>query len=778
MLLFGPLLYTDYAALTAYLQNVSASYPAITALTSMGKTTENRELWTLEIAAEPGAVTAKPYFRWLANMHGDEIIGRELALRFIDALLTGYAAGDAEMSALVNTTHIFVTPSLNPDGYEAHTRGNANGIDLNRNFPDPFEPGASPTPFDPWSQAGRQPETRAIMTWSAGRPVNFTLSANFHGGDLVASYPYDGRPDGSHVAAYSASPDDATFRALARTYALASPTMAVSTASGNTNGDGTTNGARWYPLYGGMQDWFYRYCGELDITLEVSMTKWPASPAAADAYWADNRAAMFAYVNAVHTATISGTAADATTGEPLPGATVWLQSVPGWAGAKTNAAGFFSRLHTLGGDSSEPDAAILTAPGYCPSACIPVREIPLAGVRAVLAPGCGGADAALPPAFPACCECRFGTDPEPFFTVPAPNARPPSAAAADVDVPAWARDHPVDVVWARSSERTDDGVFSWTRVRASALDVTGAVIPGTTVTTGGTSVPFPFSPAPIRLALPEHAAGIRIEPLRFPAPSQPPGADPQAVFSYVAVVVGPDALPPPPPPPTAPDCDGIAGGPCQLGTNLVVNGDCEAGDPLRVTGGAGASPAWSDPAAPLTGAVATRWTCRERPAGVPAYSGVRVFAPGIPPPGPGVPPEVLVQDVDVSAYAGGIARGAIAFSFSAFCRAYDQDPPDTCSYGVAFLNAAGARLLAWDSGAVASPSAWTEVWERHVAPATTVTVRLTVRAVRGTDAYQSNDAFTDMVTLVAECNLRVDCGGVCGGTDFTCDAVNCTVDAR
>lgn len=62
-------------------------------------------------------------------------------------------------------------------------RENANSFDLNRNYPDKFNPHTIPM----------QSETRAIVEWM--RSVHFVMSLSLHGGALVANYPYDGSSD-------------------------------------------------------------------------------------------------------------------------------------------------------------------------------------------------------------------------------------------------------------------------------------------------------------------------------------------------------------------------------------------------------------------------------------------------------------------------------------------------------------------------------------------------------------------------------------------------------
>ncbi len=273
--------YHNYNELTSFLQNIASNYPDITQLATIGQSVEGRELWVMEISENPGVNEIEPEFKYIANMHGDETVGRELSLYLIEWLVEGYNSNQ-RATDLINNTSIFIMPTMNPDGFENGSRYNSNGVDLNRDFPDQFN--------DPNNTlSNREPETQAVMEWSWNH--NFVLSANMHTGALVANYPFDGPNSG----VYSPCADDDLFIDLALTYANAHPNME---SGGFSNG--ITNGAEWYAVFGGMQDWNYVWEENFEITLEQNNVKWP-NASQLPGLWDDHREPMIAYIEAVHT---------------------------------------------------------------------------------------------------------------------------------------------------------------------------------------------------------------------------------------------------------------------------------------------------------------------------------------------------------------------------------------------------------------------------------------------------------------------------------------------
>jgi carboxypeptidase D len=181
--------YYNYADLTTFLHNMTATYPNLAKLRSIGKSVQNRDLWALEISDNIGTEElGEPKFKYVGNMHGNEVVSRQILIYLIQYLLENYGKNDI-VTKLVNTVDIFIMPTMNPDGFESAREGecdglkgraNANDKDLNRNFPDQF---------DKFSGHDIQPETQALINWIES--TNFILSANLHGGSVVASYPFD-----------------------------------------------------------------------------------------------------------------------------------------------------------------------------------------------------------------------------------------------------------------------------------------------------------------------------------------------------------------------------------------------------------------------------------------------------------------------------------------------------------------------------------------------------------------------------------------------------------
>ena len=307
-----------YNTMTDYAKN----FPAITRLYSIGRTTEDRELMVLEISDNPGVhEPGEPEFKYVGNMHGNEVTGLETLLHLIEHLCTNYGS-DPEVTELVDSTRIHIMPSMNPDGYtRAHLgdvqgitgRTNADGIDLNRNFPDRFGR----------TEKHRAAETKAVMKWIAEYP--FVLSANIHNGALVANYPYDNSESGRSV--YTASPDDVTFRQLALAYSLNNPVMKLGKPcprDGSGFKNGITNGAAWYSVDGGMQDYNYLHSNCFEITIEQGCTKFPYDTELED-IWNQNRRSLIEFMKEVHRG-IKGFVRDSED-NPISGAEIKLEKV-------------------------------------------------------------------------------------------------------------------------------------------------------------------------------------------------------------------------------------------------------------------------------------------------------------------------------------------------------------------------------------------------------------------------------------------------------------------
>ncbi len=291
--------YHTYEAVLAILDSLHGAYPEITLLETIGYTVQNREIKAICLSNNVLVEEAEPELRFIGNMHGNEIITQELMLCAIDSLLRAYG-NEERITQLLDQTEIWFVPNLNFDGSEIGSRFNANGIDLNRDFPDrEFDSENDPT--------GREPETQAVMQWSEDH--NFVLCANFHAGAQLVNYPWDKNLTGQ--SGYAATPDDSVFIRMALSYARHNPLISGHPEYVN----GIVNGALWYEIDGSLEDWSYHFMNGFEVTIEISDTLQPA-PRNIKKYWKDNSHSLFSYIEQVHSG-LRGIVTDSLENSPL-----------------------------------------------------------------------------------------------------------------------------------------------------------------------------------------------------------------------------------------------------------------------------------------------------------------------------------------------------------------------------------------------------------------------------------------------------------------------------
>lgn len=318
--------YPTYQQYADQMAAFAADHPSIAQLVDIGGTsgnsTVNPRLLFIKLSDNVGTREQEPRVMYTSSMHGDEIAGYPGMLNLINYFITAYEdvndPDHVRVKNLLDNSEVWINPMANPEGtfYGSSTytsvassrRANANNVDLNRNYPAPsgnLHPDGQPY----------QTETSNFMTFAD--TYHFVLSANFHGGSEVVNYPWD--------YTYTLHPDDDWWQLVSKEYAdqvqTDAPTFGKSGYFTNVNSTGYTNGAVWYVIDGGRQDYMNYEKHTKEVTVELSVVKTPPTTNTGSTdeiidLWNYNKEAYIKYL-IQGTYGFQGVVKDAVTGIPI-----------------------------------------------------------------------------------------------------------------------------------------------------------------------------------------------------------------------------------------------------------------------------------------------------------------------------------------------------------------------------------------------------------------------------------------------------------------------------
>ncbi len=309
--------YPTYSVYLQMMQQFQTSYPTLCKIdTILANTPGGRKILVAKISKNVNVHEDEPEFLYSGTMHGDETTGAILLLRLTSYLLSNYGTVP-RVTNLLDNMEIYICPFANPDGTyrtsnntigssPTSTRVNNNNVDLNRNYPDPWN-GNNP------DGNSTQPETQAFMNFATAH--NFVMGANFHGGAELANYPWD-----YYTTIERPHPDADWWINLCKEYVdtckSAASNNGYMTEQAYTGAyPGVTEGADWYSVTGGRQDYmgYFRHCREL--TIEVSTDK-TLGTENLNAYWNYSYKSLLQYMEQTLYG-IRGVVTDANTGLPI-----------------------------------------------------------------------------------------------------------------------------------------------------------------------------------------------------------------------------------------------------------------------------------------------------------------------------------------------------------------------------------------------------------------------------------------------------------------------------
>ena len=280
--------YPTYETYLAMMQQWADDYPTLCTIDTIGTSLQGRLILSAHIRVDSDDNLHRPQFFYSSTIHGDEVTGYVMMLHLIDTLLSSYGINQL-LTDLVNSTDIYINPLANPDGtyyggnhtLQGAVRYNANGVDLNRNYPDPFAVVKSPL----------QQENEAMIAYVSAH--NFKLSANLHGGSEVMNYPWD-----CFTSLQNPHPASDWWVEVGKRF-VDTCRLKDSNHVYDVTSSGVVAGGDWYVIHGGRQDYMNYYHGCLELTMEISTAKLLSSNQL-PSYWRLLASSLINYIAEIH----------------------------------------------------------------------------------------------------------------------------------------------------------------------------------------------------------------------------------------------------------------------------------------------------------------------------------------------------------------------------------------------------------------------------------------------------------------------------------------------
>ncbi len=282
----GP--YHNASETVAALQALAAARPDLFTIDQIGTSVQGRPILRA-IVSGPGDRSARALVLIDAAHHGNEVIGAEIATRFLQSIAAQYDT-NATLRAILDGVVLHVIPMVNVDGnarvptcnHYADCRKNSRGVDLNRNYPAMWGGGGSSS--DPGSATYRgpfalsEPESAAVATIINSH--DFALHATLHSGaELILWPPGHTTTAGIEQALFTQLGNELTAR-TGVTNGQSSRILYV--ASGTTMDQSYLGASGWRPMSftpetfegsGSASDWWYLF-NPTDAAMPGVVARW------------------------------------------------------------------------------------------------------------------------------------------------------------------------------------------------------------------------------------------------------------------------------------------------------------------------------------------------------------------------------------------------------------------------------------------------------------------------------------------------------------------------